>query len=453
MTGITVGVPVYHGALTLPETLRSIQQQDHSPELVLISIDGGDDESYGVIEPYLADARFRCIRQPRRLGWADHLSWLIDECRTDFFVYWQQDDFASNNYLGELALVHSRTPDTSIAYTDVQWFGDRFTRERMDSIVDGTARDRVLAYADHQHWIPLRGLIRTDHLRSAPPCATLHARSPFENGFLAYLAGCAPMRRCDSALYFKRAHRSQWGSSFDRRPVDMRRADWISRADALLVVLEHFSDDDQAGDSVDRIVQRFAAPSPGRFSDFRFDGESAAQRFVRESVAQRPEPWEIRLRAWLDVGGEPAAAELAAHQQRHAPVTPGCTWSLAAGASPSGEVFLGFGWSTREEWGSWSEVPNPTILLPAVTESGTLTLHGMHHGIDGHETRVVWSVDGGERGAHAVRCGGPVALEIPVSPGQRVLRLDLPGAVSPQELGTSPDSRNLGLGLAALQFC
>jgi glycosyltransferase involved in cell wall biosynthesis len=452
VTGITVGVPVYRGALTLPETLRSIQQQDHSPELVLVSIDGGDDESYSVVEPFLDDPRIRCVRQSQRLGWADHLSWLIAQCRTDFFVYWQQDDFASNNYLGELALVHSRTPDTSIAYTDVQWFGDRIARERMDPIIGASARDRVLAYADHQHWIPLRGLIRTDHLRSAPPCAALHARSPFENGFLAHLAGCAPMRRCDSALYFKRAHRSQWGSSFDRRPPETRRADWITRGEALLAVLEHFSDADELGDAVDRIVQRFAAPPPGRFVDHPFDGDGAPQRFVRESVALRPQPWEQRLRAWADVAGAPAAAELAAHRQRCTPISPGQAWSLAEGANPSGEVFLGFGWSIRERWGTWSEVSEPTILLPQVTEAGTLTLHGTHHGTEGHETRVVWSVDDGANGSQVVRCGVPLALSIPVAPGQRVLRLGLPGAVSPQELGSSPDPRNLGFGLAGLEF-
>jgi glycosyltransferase involved in cell wall biosynthesis len=452
MTGITVGVPVYRGALTLPETLRSIQQQDRTPDLVLISIDGGDDESYGVVEPYLDDERFRCVRQPQRLGWADNLNWLIGQCMTDFFVYWQQDDFASNNYLGELALLHSRTPDTSIAYTDVQWFGDRFVRERLDSIVDPTVTDRVLNYADEQHWIPLRGLIRADFLRAAPPCAALRSTSPFEHGFLSYLAGCAPIRRCDSALYFKRAHRSQWGSSFERRPADVRRADWINRADALLSVLEHFGDIDRWGDSIDRVVRRFASPPPGRFVDHLFYGDAAAERFVREWIALRPGPWEQRLQAWSEVGGEPAVTELSAHRQRSAPTAPGAAWSLAAGANPSGEVFLGFGWSGREVWGTWSEVPEPTILLPAVTEPGVLTLQGTHYGNHGHEAKVLWSIDGEQGGSQVVLCGHPMTLAVPVVPGQRVLRLSLPGAVSPAELGNSTDARPLGVGVHSLAF-
>lgn len=447
MTAITVGVPVYRGALTLPETLRCIQQQDRSPAAVIISIDGGDDESFAVVEPFLDDRRFHCTRQSQRLGWADNLTWLIGQCRTDFFVYWQQDDIASHNYLGELALTHDRNPDTSIAYTDVQWFGDRFGRERMDGVVDAEPIERVLAYADHQHWIPLRGMIRADHLRAAPPCAALRAQSPFENGLLAYLAACAPMRRCDSALYFKRAHSSQWGSTFERRPAEQRRADWIARANALLEVLEHVCGDDRLGDVVDRVVQRFVAPPPGRFVDYRYDGERSDRRFVRESIALWPDLWERRLTAWSELGSDTAAAELTALRHRRVPMTPGQAWSLADGSDPSGEAFLGFGWSIREPWGTWSDAPNPTVLVPELAAPATLMLTGAHHGPEGHDVRVVWRVDGGQRGSQVVRCGALVTVGIPVAPGQRRVMLELPSAVSPAELGTGPDGRTLGFGL------
>src|SRR5665647_3258213 len=119
---ITVGVPAWRGAETLAETLSSIQEQIYKDFVVLISIDGGDsdaDKMAAVCAPFLADHRFKIIRQTERLGWTGNLSLLMSICQTPYFCYWQQDDLASTDYLQKLHSNHIHHPDTSIAYTDM----------------------------------------------------------------------------------------------------------------------------------------------------------------------------------------------------------------------------------------------------------------------------------------------------------------------------------------------
>lgn len=452
MSRIAIGVPVYNGALTLPETLRCIQQQHHRDIDVLISIDAGDRGSFDVIQPFLSDSRFRCIHQSERLGWADNLTRTFAQRDAPFFCYWQQDDLASHNYLGELLAVHLQQPDTSIAYTDVQWFGERWQREQLPSTDAASPRERVLAYLDSQHWIPLRGLVRTELLRNMPDFARLRQSSPWENGFLGHLVGCAPMRRCETALYFKRAHHGQWGSTFEKRPPSQRRADWVTRATALLQALDHASRPAQRGDTTERVVTRFACARPGQFVDHHYTEPSAPAHFVRDALALYPEHWAHRIADWASLGGPAAQAELHAQQARTRLLQGTGDWSLAGSGQPAGNAFLGFGWSHREAWGVWSEVDRPSLFLPPVDRPGTLRLQGLHHGAAGTRARVAWQLDHGAVGQAEIDCGSPATLEIPIRPGQTQLWLHLPDAISPLALGRSADGRPLGLGLQHLHF-
>lgn len=450
MNLITIGVPVYRGALTLPETLRCIQNQHLRDIDVVISIDGGDDSSSRIIDGFLDDARVRCVRQPHRLGWAGNLSWLADQCRSRYFCYWQQDDLASHNYLSELWRIHHEQPDTGVAYTDVQWFGEAFHREALPSIDSPDPRARVIDYVDAQHWIPLRGLIRAELLRHRPPFAEVCSTSPFEHGFLAFLAGCAPLRRTERAMYFKRAHHEQWGASFDKRPREQRRSDWVTRAGVLLDALDHVSAPHLRPDSIHRIVERFADPPSGRFTDHCYSGRGAHALFVRDAIAQDPTRWAGRIEGWATIGGEPARSERRAQDLRTRPIRHPQTWSMARDATVTGERYLGFGWSHREAWGTWSEVTRPSLFLPRVERSGRLRIECTHHGLPGGSARIHWSIDGHVDGSDEVACGIPVTLDVPVEPGQRVLTLCLPDAVSSAALGASSDDRQLGLGVGAM---
>lgn len=453
---VSIGVPVFEGALTLPETLRSIQEQTFTDIEVLISVDAGDGESEGAIRPFLADPRFRLVHQSERRGWAGNLDWLMRQARGEFFCYWQQDDLASQNYIEDLVLGHELNPGSSVTYSDVQWFGASFAREALASLDARGPYQRVLQYLDAQHWIPLRGLIPTALIAALPDWARLCSASPWENGFLAFLAGCGPMVRSEGSLYFKRAHRQQWGSTFESRPLDQRRRDWIIRARTLLAALDSFSTEGSSTTSLALVVDRFTHTPPGRFVDYRYTQEPAVGRFLRDWQALYLGELDDRLSTWpVGVGwphdsAEDARVERIAAMARARAIEADSYLSLTPASELSGEPYLGFGWSHREKWGVWSEVPSPTLFIPRASTHAVLTVRGALFGPAGEPARIEWTIEGGTSCQLTARCGEPLEFEIPTKPGDRLLNLHLPDAMAPAEIEVSTDPRTLGFGLTGM---
>jgi glycosyltransferase involved in cell wall biosynthesis len=163
--GIFVAVPVYDGMGLVAESLRSIQAQDHGAFIAHISVDGDDRGSARACEPFPADPRFRMTVQPRRLGWAANLNWLMDRGSEDFFCYWQQDDLCDASYLRVLAAEAGREPRAVCVYADLQWFGTRSELVSTPSST-GCALERVLDQIEHGHDVPFRGLVRRTSLQA-----------------------------------------------------------------------------------------------------------------------------------------------------------------------------------------------------------------------------------------------------------------------------------------------
>jgi glycosyltransferase involved in cell wall biosynthesis len=284
VTRVSVGVPVYNAGGLLVETLRSIQAQTLQECEVVISIDGGDTGSLAVCEPFLADPRFRLVQQARNLGWPGNHQWLMDTCTAEFFCYWQQDDLAASNYLAELLAGHDEHPGSSVTFCDVQWFGELDYLESIDSIT-GTATERLLQFAQHQHWIPLRGLTRTVLIRQVPSALALSANSPFDCGFVAALASLAPMFRVASTMYFKRRHQESWSSKFHLRPEEHRRRDWLIRGTAMANQLVRVTPALERDAALLRLLSRFALPAEGLYFDFVDAHPEALRRFVEDWAA------------------------------------------------------------------------------------------------------------------------------------------------------------------------
>jgi glycosyltransferase involved in cell wall biosynthesis len=450
---VLIGVPAYKGAATLPQTLDSIQRQTYPDFRVLISIDGGDEESSDACEPFLVDPRFTLVRQPTRLGWNGNLRFLMDQCQLDFFCYWQQDDHTSDDYLEALLTTMDANAGAAIAYTDVQWFGSRDERESLPSVL-GSARERVWDYLQHQHWLPLRGLIRTSLLHQVPGRFHLFPDSPWEHGFLCYLAGLGPLVRSERGLYFKRAHTDAFSNVFERRPLDQRRRDWVVRGSVFHEILEGFSDDWDARACLAFTVQRFATPRDGQFNDSPDPDPRAPDRFLRD---------------WMALGGalpggsaggagcppaSPAVeraitAAMRASAQR---ADPGGATSWTIGSDePAGSCWLGYGWSHLEPWGVWSDAVSATLWLPPVPGPAELTLHVRHFGVAGEFATLRWAVLGrGSPAEVAIPCDEPFEWRLPIRPGDRTVELTLPSAQAPAARGLSSDQRVLGLGLSRI---
>ena len=83
---ITVGLPVFNGADLVGKALDGLKRQTFSDFEVIISVDGGDQETAAACEPFLADSRFRMIVQRKRLDWVGNFNWLLQQKHGEFFA-------------------------------------------------------------------------------------------------------------------------------------------------------------------------------------------------------------------------------------------------------------------------------------------------------------------------------------------------------------------------------
>ena len=232
---VTLGVPVYRGRDFVAETLTSIREQTHRDLSVVISIDGPDPESEEACSPFLEDPRFRMVVQPENLGWAQNISWLMDQVETPYWCYQQQDDLLDPRYL-ETLLDHARTaPEASIVYCDIETFGHWEATITQPSLT-GTPFVRQLTQLVGRHAaVAFRGLTRLDALRAAGGVPTNEADCfSCDTAWVSAAARCGEHHRVPGSLYFKRYHPSSVHGGWSKWPGGRRAHAWMVHCADLL---------------------------------------------------------------------------------------------------------------------------------------------------------------------------------------------------------------------------
>lgn len=474
---IFVGMPVYQGHEFVAESLRSLRDQTFENWRLLISVDGDDQVSADACRPFLQDPRVRLVVQETRLGWAPHLNWLFQQCDCPYFCFWQQDDLAATNFLDRLQAMMIDRPDTSVAFSDIQWFSAEMRRDTGEDIV-GTPAQRYLRQMERFLYEPLLGLIRTEHLRKAPGIrVSAHDSSHQEQVLIAELAIHGSLRRVPDTLYFKRRHPKNTFSSWDPWPLHRRREVWVDSAVS-------FWRGAQSVDSLKSrpfrlaatILDRFLIPRPLR--GFYYDPPScdhAIQRFVRDFVSKSG--WSaihdsfdseadssltdfcppIDNRVATCLSQQQQAEKL--RQSWHDELKATGQLTLDIHEESQGTSLLGYGWSQLEPWGVWTEQPTATLRLPALPKGQWhLRMSGNHLGhAELSEARVLWSTsEGGPWTEARVPTNTPVEIDIHCQVSQAnsetQIHLQLPDAFVPREHNVCDDARFLGWGITGIQL-
>jgi hypothetical protein len=218
---VTVGVPVYGGATTLPVLLECLRTQSYRNLDIVISVDAADRASADACAPFLRDdRRFRMEVQPTRLGWAGNTDWTMRNRLGEFYIYQQHDDLVSPTYVADLVAAATRWPDAALCFAMLRYTGTRSWDVPVPSVV-GSPRTRVLSYLRRLDWVPFRGLVRGAALdRTAG--LRLSDFDPFDSlgteiAFLAELAREGEHRFVSGPLYFK---------AWDGRNLSARRDGW-----------------------------------------------------------------------------------------------------------------------------------------------------------------------------------------------------------------------------------
>jgi len=118
------------------------------------------------------------------------------------------------------------------------------------------------------------------------------------------------------------------------------------------------------------------------------------------------------------------------------------------------------GWSTPESWGTWSTGPQAQIDLRVTSEARSIVLDVLAFVHPQHPAqRVIVSLNGEQVLTTRLVQLQDNHLEIPITPAIRqrladndrlTIELQLPDAISPEQLGINDDSRVMGLGLKRL---
>ncbi len=476
---IFIAVPVFEGQEFISETLQSICDQTFTNYHVLISVDDHDLASAEVCKSFLTDPRFDMVIHTQPLGWARNLNWLIEQCDDPFFIYWQQDDLASTNYLEVLYAELMTHELASIAYTDVQWFGYKTERSSCPSIF-GNTKQRISQAIEDISFIPLRGLMRGSLLKQSTGIPlTEHESCHAEFPFLVEMAAFGEFHQAHNALYFKRAHHSNTFIRWSNWQPWKKRRSWIEMGLGFFRVAQQVNPINAFQQLIlITILDRLAIFRPGR-ALFYQPPPHGIEEFVRDfitlgnllvhrdmlAVLETPELGPLIKPVHMDI-------KKALHSIERMNVVRGAIGktlelnngvNLETSKGTDGLSLLGFGWSVAEAWGVWTDGEKATLLLP-INRSGTYTviLEGYHYASQRSnkvkKVSLLWRFQINQPYQRKTLTSGvDVILELKfeyltsINNDPLTIELQLPDSVFlPNE--DIPDHRKVGFGLKKLQI-
>jgi len=174
MTGdqplVTVGVPVYNGALYLRDALNSVCKQSYQNLEIVISNNCSIDESQEIIEEFAtSDPRVCFYNQTERLAILDHFVWLVRASRGQYFMWAADDDLRSLNYVEALVGALRSNSKSVLSFGELRTskvFGSSYSVRDFDFESSGLGRFARMSKASRTMAYHFYGLWRADTLRS-----------------------------------------------------------------------------------------------------------------------------------------------------------------------------------------------------------------------------------------------------------------------------------------------
>jgi len=240
---VTIGVPVFHGAEFLDETVESILAQTHSDWECIFSVDGPDPVCEELCGKYLVDPRFRLSVQPQRVGWLQNIGWLQQQAKGEFWCYQQQDDLLDPMYI-EVLLGHARAwPGAAVVYCDIETFGNREMRFVRPSVVGSPIGRFLSILTDQFAGVAFRGLTRVTALRDTGGGIVENDVENFaaETVWIGTMATWGELIHVPETLYRKRYHDRNVHSLWMEWEIEERSVAWVAHCHDLLEVATRIS--------------------------------------------------------------------------------------------------------------------------------------------------------------------------------------------------------------------
>jgi hypothetical protein len=161
---LTVCIPAYRSEAFIHNTLKSVLAQTYGHFVVNIAVEPPAEETLGACGDLLQDPRIRTTINPEVLGWAENIRRLLLRVETPYFLIHYHDDLMVNDYIATLlAALHER-PKASVAYSDMDCFGDASFRWTL-RLTEEPIFDRLMSFfLGGTEALPVRGLTRSSVL-------------------------------------------------------------------------------------------------------------------------------------------------------------------------------------------------------------------------------------------------------------------------------------------------
>ena len=134
---VSIGMPVYNGASSLPEVLELLAGQTMRGLEIILSDNASTDETAVICQRFAArDPRIRYFRQPATMPVTDNFRFVLAQARAPYFMWAAHDDLRDADYVERLAAALDRNDGAILAFGDVV------------EIVDGVPRPLALRFAN-----------------------------------------------------------------------------------------------------------------------------------------------------------------------------------------------------------------------------------------------------------------------------------------------------------------
>lgn len=121
---VSIGLPVFNGEKSIHKTIEAILSQTLTNFELIISDNASTDNTSNICKEYeKKDRRVRYIRQEKNMGPWKNFNFVLNEAKTNYFVWSAADDFMSNNYLESNIEIISNTDNCIGSVGETKYFG------------------------------------------------------------------------------------------------------------------------------------------------------------------------------------------------------------------------------------------------------------------------------------------------------------------------------------------
>ncbi len=135
-TKITVGIPVFNGEKSIQKSIDSVLSQTFLDFELIISDNGSTDSTSLICKEYeKKDKRIRYIRHEKNMGGLYNFKLLLDESKTEYFVWLAADDYWDSTFLEKNFSVLKKNHNIVCSVSQVEYFGNNMDYWKKRSMV------------------------------------------------------------------------------------------------------------------------------------------------------------------------------------------------------------------------------------------------------------------------------------------------------------------------------